>query len=75
MKTDVIPSDGMSILEDTRFAPGVYVLPNGLNIDADGITLEGDGTLIVSPQQTGVGIHAQGRKSITLRGLRLLMRS
>ncbi len=71
MKVGVIPSDGMLIHEDTRFAPGVYVLPNGLSIDADGISLEGEDTLIVSPQQSGVGISARGRKQITIRGLRL----
>jgi parallel beta-helix repeat protein len=71
MKTGVIPADGMEIREDTRFAAGVYVLPNGLNIAADDLTLEGDDTLILSPTQENVGIHAAGRKGITLRGLRL----
>ncbi len=71
MKVGVIPSDGMVIHEDTRFAPGVYTLPNGFSIGSDGITLEGDDTLIVSPKQRGVGISVQGRKQITIRGLRL----
>src|SRR4051794_39331244 len=71
MKTGVIPADGMEILEDTRFAAGVYVLPNGLSLAADGITLEGDNTLILSAEGSGVGIRAQGRKGVTLRGLRL----
>jgi len=71
MKTGVIPADGMEIREDTRFAAGIYVLPNGLSIAADGIILEGDNTLILSAAGIGVGVRAQGRKSITLRGLRL----
>jgi parallel beta-helix repeat protein len=71
MKTGVIPADGMEIREDTCLAPGVYVLPNGLSLAADGITLEGENTLILSAQGSGVGIRAQGRKRITLRGLRL----
>ncbi len=71
MKTGVIPADGMEIREDTRFASGVYVLPNGLNVAADGITIEGDNTVILSAEGIGVGISAQGRKGITLRELRL----
>ena len=71
MKTDVLPLDGMIIREDTRFAPGVYVLPHGLSIEADAVTLEGDNTLIVSGAPEGSGIRAQGRKGITIRGLRL----
>ena len=71
MRTGVIPADGMEIREDTRFAAGVYVLPNGLSVAADGITLEGDNTLILSAEGRGIGIQAQGRKGITLRGLRL----
>ena len=38
----VIPTDGMIITQDTRLAPGVYVLPNGITLDADNITLEGE---------------------------------
>lgn len=71
MKIGVVPTDGMVVREDTRFAPGVYTLPNGLSIETDGVTLEGDQTLIVSPEQKGVGIRATGRKGITVRGLRL----
>lgn len=71
MKMDVIPSDGMVIREDTRFAPGVYVLPHGLTIEADGVTLDGGGALLVSGEQTGSAIRVQGRKGVTLRGLRV----
>lgn len=76
MKTGVVPVDGMVITEDTHFAPGVYVLPNGLSIGADDVTLAGalpedGGTLLVSPKQAGVGIHVQARKNVALRGLRL----
>ena len=69
MQTHVIPTDGMSIREDTQFAPGTYVLPSGLRIAADNITLSGTDTLIISPQKTGVGIHAEGRSGITVRGI------
>jgi parallel beta-helix repeat protein len=71
MQTNVIPADGMIIREDTRFVPGVYVLPNGISIEADGVTVEGEGVLIICPTMTGVGVRAQGRKGVTVRGLRL----
>lgn len=71
MKSNVIPSDGMIIREDTQFAPGVFVLPNGLTIDVDNVHLHGENTLILSPEQTGVGIGAKGRKNIRVSGLRL----
>ncbi len=69
MKTNVIPTNGMVITEDTRFAPGTYMLPDGLTIATDGITLEGEDTLIVSQRQEGVGLQARGRQGVTIRRL------
>ncbi len=69
MKTGVIPTDGMVITEDTRFAPGIFALPNGLTIGADNVTLEGDDTLLIHNAQKGIGIHARGRTNITVRNL------
>jgi parallel beta-helix repeat protein len=71
MKANVIPTNGMTITESTRFSPGVYVLPDGLKIATDDIVLEGDNTIIISPAQTGVGIHLQGRSGVVIRGLSL----
>lgn len=39
------PTDGMIIGADTTLAPGVYHLPHGLTIAADGVTLDGGGAL------------------------------
>lgn len=69
MRTNVVPSDGMVISEDTQLAPGVYVLPQGIRLAANHITLEGEGALIVSGQATGVGIQADGCSDVTVRGL------
>jgi parallel beta-helix repeat protein len=69
MKENVIPVDGMVITEDTQFAPGVYPLKKGLTIGADNVTLEGAGVLLVDQSRQGVGIHAENRKNITVRGL------
>ena len=69
MRENVIPVDGMVITEDTRFAPGVYPLQRGITLGADGITVEGDGVLLVNATRQGVGIHAENRRQITVRGL------
>jgi parallel beta-helix repeat protein len=65
----VTPTDGMVITQDTRFAPGVYPLPNGITIGADGVTVEGEGAMMVSGTRTGVGVTLDGRRDVTLRGL------
>lgn len=71
MKTAVVPEDGMIIKEDTQFAAGVYVLPNGITISADNVTISGDNTHIVSPAHTGTGIHINGQQNVTVRNLHL----
>lgn len=65
----VVPTDGMIITRDTRLASGAYVLPNGITIAADNVTLEGSDTLLVSPQHSGVGIRVAGQRGVTIRGL------
>lgn len=71
MKEQVVPADGMIIREDTRLAPGIYALSKGLIIDADGVTLDGGGALLVDHSRQGVGIRAEGRRGITIRGIRI----
>jgi parallel beta-helix repeat protein len=71
MFTEVIPTDGMVITESVRLRPGVYALPNGLSIGADGVTIAGEGVLIVSAAQTGAGIQLVGRQDVTIRGMKL----
>ncbi|MGQ9848693.1 MAG: right-handed parallel beta-helix repeat-containing protein [Aggregatilineaceae bacterium] len=65
----VTPTDGMIITADTRLAPGVYVLPRGLTIAADHVTLDGTGAWLISPQHEGVAVRAEGRRGVTVRGL------
>ena len=36
----VEPTDGMIITQNTAFTPGVYVLPQGITVAADGVTVE-----------------------------------
>lgn len=67
----ITPTDGMVITQDTRLAPGVYHLPQGLILAADGITLDGTGAQIVSNAHTGTGIRAEGHSGLTITGVAL----
>lgn len=67
----ITPTDGMIITGDTRLAPGVHVLPHGLTIAADNVTLDGTDAWLVSPQHTGVAVRAEGRHGVTVRGLNI----
>jgi parallel beta-helix repeat protein len=67
----IVPTDGLVLTHDARLEPGVYVLPQGITLAADNITLDGSGALIVSPAQAGVGVRVQGRQGVTIRNLNL----
>ncbi|MBK8019954.1 MAG: right-handed parallel beta-helix repeat-containing protein [Chloroflexi bacterium] len=71
MRENVIPVDGLVITEDTRLEPGVYALNEGLTIAADGVTVEAEGVLLVNDARAGVGVYAENRQGITVRGLAL----
>ncbi len=66
----VTPTDGMVITADTVLAPGVYYLPAGLLIDADGVTLDGGGALLVGGE-AGRGVTVRGRRGVTIKNLRV----
>jgi len=67
----VVPADGMTIERDTTFAPGTYFLPNGLKINADNITLNGNGAVLVGANCEGVGVSLESRNGVTVKNLRL----
>lgn len=67
----ITPTDGLVITEDVAFRPGVYLLPNGLRIAADGVTVDGHGALLVGRDRTGAGVTIEGRRGVTIRNLRL----
>jgi parallel beta-helix repeat protein len=71
MKENVVPTAGMLITEDTKLAPGIYDLSEGLKIGADGITLDGEGVLLVDNSREGAGIHIENHNNVTVRGLSL----
>lgn len=67
----VIPEDGMVIERDTTLHPGVYYLPNGLFIAEDGVTLDGNGALIIGKDGEGRGVRVNQRIDVTVRNLRV----
>lgn len=67
----IIPEDGMLIERDTTLQPGVYYLPNGLFIVEDGVTLNGNGALIVGKDFNGRGVRIDQRLSVTVKNLRV----
>lgn len=64
----ITPTDGLEIREDARLAPGVYVLPRGLRIAADGVTLDATGATLVGAGE-GVALRVEGQRGVTVRGL------
>lgn len=67
----VTPYDGMQIKSNTVFTPGVYHLPAGICICADGVTLDGNGALIIGSDRQGYGIHLEGLHNITIKNVAL----
>ena len=63
----------LTINKDTQLEPRVYVLPGGITIDSDNITLDGHGATILGTDKTASqGIRISGRKNITIKNLRIL---
>ncbi len=67
-RADVVPTDGMVITEDTVFVPGTYDLPSGISIGASGVTLNGNGAVLVG-NNSGHGLTCNGYGSVTVRNL------
>lgn len=67
----ITPTDGMVLRSDARLKPGVYLLPNGLTIDADNVTLDGNGAMVIGRDRGGAGITIRGRRGVTIRNVRL----
>jgi len=67
----VVPTDGMVITIDTVLRPGVYVLPKGITIAANGVTLDGSNALLLGRERQGRGLTLQGIKGVTVKNLRL----
>lgn len=64
--------NSLRILETTHLEPQVYVLPEGISIDADNVTLDGNGATIIGVHKTNQGIKISGRRNVIIKNIRLL---
>ena len=64
--------NGLKINGDMQLEPKVYFLPEGITIDSDNITLDGQGATIMGTDKIGHGIKVSGRKNIIIKNLRVL---
>ncbi|HET6596354.1 MAG TPA: right-handed parallel beta-helix repeat-containing protein [Anaerolineales bacterium] len=65
--------NGLRIDRDTQLEPRIYLLPEGITIDADNVTLDGNGATIMGTDKTNSqGIKVFGRKHVTIKNLRVL---
>lgn len=60
------------ITKDTNLEPREYFIPEGLKIEADNITLDGQGATLVGTKRTGQGIQVFGRENITIKNLNIM---
>src|SRR5512146_2577537 len=66
-----VPTGGLIITQDTVLDPGVYFLPGGIIIGADGVTLDGNGAMLVGDRRSGRGVTVEGRSNVTIKNLRI----
>jgi len=64
--------DGLRITKDTQLDPKVYLVPEGITIDSDNVTLDGQGAILLGTDKTGAGINISDRKNITIKNLRVM---
>lgn len=64
--------NGLRINQDTQLEPKAYYLPDGITIDSDHVTLDGQGATIIGLDKTGEGIRVSDRKNISIRNLHVL---
>ncbi len=65
------PTNGMVISEDTQFQPGTYLLPDGLIIEKNGITLDGNGAHLIGEDHQNAGVKLSGIGDITIKNLQI----
>jgi parallel beta-helix repeat protein len=68
----VLPTNHMEITRDTVLQPGVYLLPEGIRISADHVTLDGNGAVLVGTGRAGRGVSVLNRVGVTIQNLRIL---
>lgn len=65
--------NGLKIEKDTQLEPRVYILPEGITIASDNVTLDGHGATIMGTDKTNSqGVQVFGRKNVVIKNLRVL---
>lgn len=65
--------NGLQVNQSIKLEPKLYMLPEGISIDADNITLDGNGATILGSDQTrSQGIKVKGRKNVVIQNLRVM---
>lgn len=65
--------DKLRINKDTELEPKIYVLPEGITIDADDVMVDGRGATIMGVHKhSSEGIKVSGRRNIIIKNLRVL---
>ena len=67
----IVPYDGMIIEEDTKLQRGTYIVPNGIHVVADSVTLDGNGALLIGKNRDGHGVHIEDRRDVIVKNLGL----
>jgi parallel beta-helix repeat protein len=62
----------LKISKDTQLEPKVYLIPEGITIDSDNVTLDGQGATIMGTDKTDQGIRVSGRKNIIIKNLHII---
>jgi parallel beta-helix repeat protein len=65
------PSNGQVITQNTVLKPGIYLLPQGIRIDADHVSLDGQGAVLVGLDREGRGLTISGHRNVTVTNLQL----
>ena len=65
--------NGITIKQNKKLEPKVYLLPDVITIDSDNVKLDGHGAIIMGTDKTASqGINISGRKNIIIKNLRIL---
>ena len=64
-----VPTDDMNITTDTIFCPGIYSLPNGVNVIANNILLNCNNAQLTGTGTYGVDVH--NRNNVTVKNCKL----
>jgi parallel beta-helix repeat protein len=65
--------NSLHVNQSIQLEPKIYALPDGIVIDADDITLDGNGATIMGSDKTkGQGIRVRGRKNVVIKNIRVL---